>query len=113
MVDDHVDSAENLGHVLSAYGYQVSLAFTPEQALEVSETFQPRVAVLDIHLPHFDGHALAGRIRALPGLDECVFVAVTGYLDGDVREGSEHDEPADHLVQPIEVGDLLSLLARH
>jgi len=111
VVDDHVDSAETLGHVLSAYGYNVSLAFTPEQALEVSQDFQPQVAVLDINLPHFDGHVLAGKIRQLPGMDECVCVAVTGYLDEEYRERSERQGFRGHLVKPIEVQALLELLS--
>ncbi len=48
-------------------------------ALAYAAERHPDVCVLDIGLPEFDGHELARRLRALPGMADVPLVAVSGY----------------------------------
>jgi CheY-like chemotaxis protein len=48
-----------------------ALAYAAERHLDV--------CVLDIGQPEFDGHELARRLRALPGMADVPLVAVSGY----------------------------------
>jgi CheY-like chemotaxis protein len=54
--------------------------------------FLPQIAFLDIGMPKLNGYDLARRLRELPGLQECVLVAVTGW--GKARTGVAHRRPA-------------------
>ena len=55
------------------------------QALELAGRGRPDVAILDIELPVMNGYELALHLRALPQMDSCLLIAVTGY-------GQAHDE---------------------
>ena len=53
----------------------VRVVETPEEALDTASHWPPHLLVLDAWLPGLSGHALLGRLRALPGL-----AAVPAYM---------------------------------
>ena len=66
--------------------------------------------MLDIGLPVMDGYELARRLRAQHGGAPCALIALTGYGQEDDRARS-HDAGFDHhLVKPIALDALMSLL---
>ena len=68
-VDDHPDTAESLGTLLSLYGHEVALANDGEAALALAAGFAPQACVLDItcrgstgtNWPAASGPSRAGR----------------------------------------------------
>jgi CheY-like chemotaxis protein len=111
VVDDNEDVAEGLRGVLEQAGHVATIATGPVQALEVAGTLKPNVVISDIALPVMDGYELALRLRSLPELAGCRFIALTGYnQDHDPRQsrdsGFQH-----HLVKPVDVDRLLKLVA--
>jgi PAS domain S-box-containing protein len=110
VVDDNADAAEMLCMALQHFGHEVLIASDGEQALRLVDDFHPDVAVLDIGLPGMDGYELARRLRAR-GLDHCLLVAVTGYGQDDDRTRT-HEAGFDlHLVKPVDLMRLASLIA--
>ena len=59
VVDDNVDAAESTAAVLGLNGLHVAVAFDPNQALALLQSFDPTVAIIDIGLPIMDGYKLA------------------------------------------------------
>jgi CheY-like chemotaxis protein len=57
-----------------------------------------------------DGYELAGRLRALPGTGSCRLVAVTGYGKHGDRARAYGAGFDDHLVKPVDMGELDALL---
>lgn len=111
IVDDNEDAADMLCTVLTALGHDVVVAYTATAALEVAQSFKPKVSLLDIGLPDMDGTTLARRLRALPATAGSLLVAVTGYShDEDKRKSSDAGFDA-HLVKPLKVEYLQGLLA--
>ncbi|RZL38980.1 MAG: response regulator [Rubrivivax sp.] len=106
VVDDDVDSAESLAFCLQVEGRAVQYATCGEDALRMSETFAPHVALIDIFMPELDGHALAAELRRRFGKDVIV-VAVTGAL-----KSIELDDFDAHLMKPIDFVQLDLMLAR-
>jgi PAS domain S-box-containing protein len=111
VVDDNEDAAVMLAEVLRAVGHVAETAGDAVEALHVAKHFQPEVAVLDIGLPVMDGYTLALRLReelaaAVPRL-----IAVTGYGQQHDRERSLHSGFSAHLVKPVDVQQLLELIA--
>ncbi|WKB50737.1 ATP-binding protein [Eleftheria terrae] len=101
LVDDNVDAAESLGHLLRAYGHDVRIAHDPAEGLRHIESFTPEVAILDIGLPAMDGYTLAARMREYRDLAACRFVALTGYGQEVDRIRSEAAGFDLHLVKPV------------
>lgn len=111
VVDDNADTAETLARLLELGGHPVGLAHDGPTALRVAETFRPEVVLLDIGLPEMDGYEVAGRLRQLPGLEQTVLVALTGYSHDEHRRRCR-EVGFDHiLTKPIDPEDLQQLLA--
>ena len=112
LVDDNIDAALMLKDLLELGGHEVAVEHDPYRAIERAAHQRPDVGVLDIGLPGMDGHALARHLLAQPATRHMVCIAITGY-------GREQDRAAalaagfrHHLVKPVDVAELTSLLAR-
>jgi CheY-like chemotaxis protein len=112
VVDDNEDGADMLAEALGAKGYVTRVAHDPVAALRVAQEFAPRVALLDIGLPLMDGYELAGRLRALPGLEGICLIALTGYGQPDDRRKAREAGFEHHLVKPIDMDAVVSTLRR-
>jgi CheY-like chemotaxis protein len=109
VVDDNEDAASLLADLLGAFGQQAEVAHRAQEALEVARRFEPEVALLDIGLPGVDGLALARQLRLLQS--NVRLVAVTGYGDAANRALTTDAGFEAHLVKPVQIGDVLKLLA--
>ena len=66
VVDDNVDAAQALGHLLELLGHEVTLAHDGPGALAAAAAVPPELVLLDIGLPGMDGYAVAAGCAA-PG----------------------------------------------
>jgi CheY-like chemotaxis protein len=81
IVDDSHDSANMLGSLFGARGYETHVAYNWAAAVEAARTHPPDVFLLDLGMPELDGVHLARLIREDEKLKDSVLVAVTGYAD--------------------------------
>jgi len=110
IVDDNTDAADLLGELLRAEGHEVEVAYSAADALAAVKGFRPEVAVLDIGLPVMDGYELATHLRANPGTAGCRLIALTGYGQIHDRARSESSGFEHHLVKPVDIDTLTSLV---
>jgi signal transduction histidine kinase len=110
LVDDNADAADTLAQLLESEGHEVSLAYRPEQALEMARDLAPQVCLLDIGLPGFDGNELARRLRAMPSAARAVLIAVTGYGRREDRETAMQAGFDHYFVKPLDSATLLALV---
>ena len=110
VVDDNEDAADMLAQALAMKGHHTRVAHDGLMAIRVSGEFKPAVALLDIGLPVMDGYELAGRLRGLGGMDDLRLIAVTGYGQDTDRQRSRAAGFEKHLVKPIDVEALETLL---
>jgi len=103
-VDDDRAVREALRRALTLAGYEVQLAESGEEALDVIVRAPPDAVVLDIGLPGIDGLEVCRRLR---GAGERVAVlmltardAVSDRIDG-LDVGAD-----DYMVKPFDVGEL-------
>jgi CheY-like chemotaxis protein len=78
--------------------------------LIVARSFEPRLALLAIGLPVMNGYELARQLREQRSQSELTLVAVTGYGQAADRERSKAVGFDEHLVKPVSVIDLMTLL---
>jgi CheY-like chemotaxis protein len=111
VVEDDSNAAHALCLLLAGWGHHPLAACDVAAAWETALAERPDVILLDIGLPGVDGWVLARRLRAEPGLDSVVVVAVTGYGTDADRQQSDAAGIDHHLVKPIEPERLQRLLA--
>jgi len=110
VVDDSVDAAKTLGHLLKLAGHEVSLAHDGPAALAAAAAALPDLVLLDIGLPGMDGYAVAQRLRAA-GHAGTTLVALTGYgREDDLRRSAEAGFD-HHLVKPIDFAQVRRIIS--
>ena len=112
IVDDNVDAAEMLAQFVEALGYRVEAALDGPSALTAARRVMPSVALLDIGLPVMDGFEVARRLRATDVHADIRLVAITGYGQEGDRERSRAAGFDAHLVKPVDLEELGTLLSK-
>jgi CheY-like chemotaxis protein len=89
---------------------EVRVVYNGPDALEVLETYDPGVMLLDIGMPGMDGLEVARRVRQRNGCQDITLIALTGWgqkedLDNTQAAGFDH-----HLTKPVDVEALTKLL---
>jgi CheY-like chemotaxis protein len=109
VVDDNTHAADSLGMLLKFLGADVQIANDGPAALEALQTYRPAVVLLDIGMPGMVGLEVARRARHQQA--DITLIALTGWGQEEDRRRS-HDAGFDHhLVKPLELNALQTLLA--
>jgi PAS domain S-box-containing protein len=110
IVDDHEDAATTLGRLLTGRGGNVRIAHDGSAGIAAAADFQPQVLLLDIGLPGCDGYELARILRGRAGLEQALFVAVSGYAADADRAKSLHAGFDFHFAKPVDFEALLGVI---
>jgi PAS domain S-box-containing protein len=111
VVDDNKDSADSLAMLLRLKGNEIRTAYDGLEAVRVAEMFHPELMLLDIGLPKLNGYDVARRIRQLPWGQQVILVALTGWGQDEDRQRSKEVGFNFHMVKPVELSGLETMLA--
>ena len=82
-MDDEVNIQQSLMDFFTdETRFEVRVASSGEQGIEILETFSPTVCIVDMRLPGMDGNDFI--ILAAQHLDNCLFIVHTGSMDYDL-----------------------------
>lgn len=112
VIEDSPDGAATLQDLLELYGHQVALAHSGSEGLRAVTEFDPEVVLCDIGLPGISGYEVAEALRSQPPGSLLLLVALTGYGRDEDRKRSRAAGFDTHLTKPIDVDELLKLIAR-
>jgi PAS domain S-box-containing protein len=110
VVDDNTDAAESLGVLLDIEGHAAHIAHNGAEALQIAQEHPLDVVFLDIGLPDMSGYDVARRLRMLPGLQQTLLVALTGWGTQDDRQRTREAGFDRHLTKPAELPAVEELL---
>jgi two-component system, chemotaxis family, CheB/CheR fusion protein len=113
VVDDCPDTTDSFCSLLRLWGYDTRAANDGPAALTLAADFRPDVALVDVAMPLLDGFEVARRLRALPGLEKSLLVAMTGLGSEEDRRRCREAGFDLHLLKPVDPEELERLLARH
>jgi CheY-like chemotaxis protein len=111
VADDNRDVVDSLSLLLELTGYRVYRAYDGLQAVEAAERCRPDLVLLDLGMPNLDGYEACRRIRRQPWGRDLPIVALTGWGQEEHLVRSKAAGFTNHLVKPVDHGDLLRLLA--
>jgi len=110
IVDDNIDAAESLAHVLSLNGHVVTTAGGGAEAVNMAREDPPDIILLDLGMPGMDGLTAARLIRQQPGGAAIRIIALTGWGQERDRHRTREAGMSEHLVKPVDPEALLALL---
>ena len=111
VVDDNQDSANTLGMLLDILDYDVKVAFDGESALAALDRFNADTIFLDLDMPRMDGFELARRVRQHVEAKNATLIALTGWGQEDDKKLTRDAGFDHHLLKPVSVDVLRSVLA--
>ena len=112
VVDDNHDSADTMAMMLELLGHEVRHLYDPHEAEAAAAEFAPDVVFLDVGMPGLSGYDLARVLRARPGGDQLLLVAVTGWGQPEDRRRTHEAGFDHHLVKPPELAAVREICAR-
>jgi CheY-like chemotaxis protein len=84
VIDDNPDNLELTRILLDCEGWEVRTAEDAQQALNILQTYQPGLILMDVQLPGTDGLELTRQVRRDPRFRKVKIVALTAYaMKGD------------------------------
>jgi CheY-like chemotaxis protein len=110
LVDDNRDVVRAFARLVRAFGHDVEVTFSGDEALAAAERFRPDFVLMDLGLPGLDGYQTAAALRSMPGGDAVTLIAVSGWArDVDRRRAREAGFDR-HYTKPLEPDVLEALL---
>jgi CheY-like chemotaxis protein len=112
LIEDVADNREMLRDLLELWGHHVETAADGESGLELIRRSKPDLALVDVGLPGMSGLELAQQAASDPDLARTFLVALTGFAQTEDRRQAREAGFAAHIVKPVNLEELLQILAR-
>jgi PAS domain S-box-containing protein len=111
IADDMRDSADSLTTCFRSANHVVRTVYDGAEALAQAEDFRPDIMFLDIGMPKLCGNEVCRRIREKDWGKHILMVAITGWGQEKDRLITSEAGFNHHLVKPVKMGELLTLVA--
>jgi PAS domain S-box-containing protein len=110
VVDDNRDSANSMAIMLKLMGNEVRTAHDGIEAVEAAQEFRPKAILMDLGMPRLNGYEATRQIREQTWGRQMLIIALTGWGQEADRSQSQEAGCDGHLVKPVNLSDLESLL---
>jgi len=110
LVEDDEHSRRALAKLMEMDGLQVVAVGSGEAALEAFSSHNPAVVLLDVGLPGINGLETCRRLRALPGGQTPVVIALTGFGQDSDRAASKAAGFDAHATKPVELDEIYATI---
>ncbi len=113
LVDDTPANLDILYRALEDEGFELLIALSGEEALEVARAAQPRLILLDINMPGMDGFETCQRLKADPATADSVILFLSAR--GDTRDKVKGLElgAVDYIDKPFEFEEVIARVRKH
>ena len=113
LVDDNPTNLQVLFGALEDEGYELLIAQSGEEALEIAHAAKPQLILLDINMPGMDGYETCKKLKADPQTRTAaiIFLSARGAVDDKVR-GLELGA-VDYIEKPFQFEEVLARVRQH
>jgi DNA-binding response OmpR family regulator len=112
VVDEDLQAAQSLAVLLKHLGHDVQLAHDGNAALAAARSKNPELVLLGLKLPGVDGYGVLQNLRLDERFSRAPIVAVTRSGRDEDRARTRAAGFDEHLVKPIRLDALRSLIER-
>jgi CheY-like chemotaxis protein len=93
LVEDYVDLAEATAEFLRLEAFDVRIAVSGCEALEIATAFQPQLVLCDLNLPDMSGLELVRSLRSNPSTEGAYIAILTAMQERDLAAHTEAGQP--------------------
>jgi CheY-like chemotaxis protein len=113
IVDDTPVNLKLVRVLLTRQGFDVRTANTAEEALELVQSFRPRLVLADVQLPGMNGLEMTRRIKSDPATRDTIVLALTAFaMKGD--EQRAYDAGCHgYITKPIDTRTFPALIRKY
>lgn len=105
LVDDEEEFVTTLAERMEMRGFDASVAFNGQKAMETLQTRVPDVMVLDLRMPGIDGMEVLGRVKKQN--PEIEVIILTGHGSHKDEDQARRLGAFDYLQKPVGVDTLM------
>lgn len=110
LADDDVRNIFSMTRVLEKFQMIVIPAMDGKEALQLVQSQQPDIVLMDIMMPEMDGFESIRNIRMLPAFRSLPIIAITAKAMTGDREKCIAAGASDYISKPVDTDQLVSLL---
>jgi CheY-like chemotaxis protein len=111
-VEDNPHNLRLVRKMLSIGNYEVFEATTGQMGLELAQSLNPDLILMDINLPDIDGLEVTARLRQLPAFAHTPIVALTANAMHGDRERITSSGCDGYLAKPVSRNELNNVVSR-
>jgi CheY-like chemotaxis protein len=113
VVEDEKDNMDLFCQILTFHGCEVLKAIDGREAINMTQSEQPDLILMDLSLPALDGWEATRTIKAIPHLAQIPIVALTAHAMVGDREKALQAGCDGYISKPIEVAQFFDSLQKY
>ncbi len=113
IVDDINENLQVLGTYLHKYNYDIAMASSGKDALEILSDTKPDLILLDIMMPEIDGFETCEKIKSDENFKDIPIIFLTAKTDEDSILQAFQIGASDYLTKPVNVAELIARVDTH
>jgi DNA-binding response OmpR family regulator len=106
-VDDDLAILEFLKDILGSEGYDIYVAPSGEQGLELARLRKPDLVILDVMMPGMDGFKVGYKLKTNPETENISIIYLTVMDDRESKDKAENIGAKDYLTKPFDPKNLI------
>lgn len=110
IADDDWDTVETQAVILRRAGYSALTCTAGKAVMPLVVQHRPEVLLLDLAMPGLNGFDVAMKLKENSDLRPKLLIAVTGFNDDGAKEMTAGAGFDFHLVKPVKLAELLTIL---
>jgi two-component system cell cycle response regulator DivK len=107
VVEDNRDNMTLITDILESLNYDVIAAFDGKHGVQIAQSEQPDLILMDLSLPLMDGWTATREIKGIASIKTIPIIALTAHAMAGDRERALDAGCDDYITKPINVPDLL------
>jgi DNA-binding response OmpR family regulator len=113
LVDDNLTNLQVLFQALEEEGYELLVAQSGEEALEIAKTAHPDLILLDINMPGIDGYETCVRLKADEETKHAVVVFLSARGDTEDKVRGLEMGAVDYIGKPFHFEEVVARVRKH
>ena len=113
LVEDQQENRDLLLNILQPLGFEVREAVNGQEAVNLWETFQPHLTLMDLRMPVMDGYEATKLIKSQEKATATVIIALTASVFEEERTVALSAGCDDFVRKPFREKELLEKLSEH